>query len=184
VDLSSKILIMGAGRCGTTFLWELFKELGFDTGEEAEFFQNHKRLGIERVPRVVKGTGGLCINLDKYVQQYALKIEHIFLCTRRLEPMVTSQVKMKHDKGIYEGVSSEDLQEILCEEIPGTFGKALLQIGEAGYPLSLVHFPKSAQDPDYLRSILKKSHAEGFDYLPLFYQAWNRVVKPELIRNV
>ncbi len=174
---------MGAGRCGTTFLWELFKELGFDTGNEAEFFQNKERLGLTRIPRVIKGTGGLCINLDKYVKQYELQIEHIFLCTRQLGPMVASQLKMKHDKGIYKGRSWEALQAILYKEIPGTFGKALLQIGEIGCPLSLVHFPRSAQDPDYLLSILKKSHATGLCYLPEFHKAWERVVKPELIRT-
>lgn len=174
---------MGAGRCGTTFLWELFKELGFDTGDEAEFFQNQERLGLTRIPRVIKGTGGLCINLDRHVSQYDLQIEHIFLCTRQLGPMVASQLKMKQDRGTYKGVSSIALQEILYKEIPGTFGTALLQIADAGYPLSLVHFPRSAQDPYYLASILKKAHVEGFGYLPDFHEAWNKVVKPELIRN-
>lgn len=174
---------MGAGRCGTTFLWELFKELGFDTGDEAEFFQNQERLGLTRIPRVIKGTGGLCINLDMYARVHHLQIEHIFLCTRQLGPMVESQVKMKHDKGAYEGVGQTELREILYQEIPGTFGKALLQIAQAEYPFSIVKFPKSAEDPDYLLSVLKKSHAEGFCYLPEFHKAWERVVKPELIRN-
>ncbi len=174
---------MGAGRCGTTFLWELFKELGFDTGDEAEFFQNQERLGLTRIPRVIKGTGGLCINLGMYVKVHRLQIEHIFLCTRGLGPMVASQMKMKQDRGTYKGMSLTDLQEKLFEEVPATFGKALLQIGDAGYPLSLVHFPRSALDPHYLATVLKKSHAEGFAYLPEFHKAWNKVVKPELIRN-
>lgn len=174
---------MGAGRCGTTFLWEMFKELGFDTGDEAEFFQNQERLGLTRIPRVIKGTGGLCINLDMYVKVHHLQIEHIFLCTRQLGPMVASQLKMKQDRATYKGVSSKSLQELLLTEIPGTFGKALLQIAHAEYPFSIVKFPKSAEDPVYLARVLKKSHAEGFGYLPEFEKAWERVVKPELIRN-
>ena len=174
---------MGAGRCGTTFLWELFKRLGFDTRDEAEFFQNQERLGLTRIPRVIKGTGGLWINLDMYVRVHALQIEHIFLCTRQLGPMVASQLKMKQDRGTYKGMSLTALQEILYKEIPGTFGTALLQIADAEYPFSVVKFPKSAEDPDYLASVLKKSHAEGFDYLPEFHKAWMNVVKPALIRN-
>jgi hypothetical protein len=174
---------MGAGRCGTTFLWEMFKELGFDTGEEAEFFQNQERLGLTRIPRVIKGTGGLCINLDMYVKVHHLQIEHIFLCTRQLGPMVASQLQMKQDRGTYKGLRSSALQAKLYQEIPGTFGKALLQIADSEYPFSIVKFPKSAEDPDYLARVLKKSHAEGFDYLPEFNKAWDKVVKPELIRN-
>jgi hypothetical protein len=174
---------MGAGRCGTTFLWELFKELGFDTGDEAEFFQNKERLGLTRIPRVIKGTGGLCINLDIYARVHRLQIEHIFLCTRQLGPMVASQLKMKQNSKTYKGLSPEALQDLLFAEVPGTYGKAILQIAHSEYPFSLVKFPKSAQDPDYLASVLKKSHVEGLGYLPEFHKAWDKVVKPELIRN-
>ena len=175
---------MGAGRCGTTFLWYLFKELGMDTGDEAEWFQNHERLGLERIPKVIKGTGGLCVNLDKYVEKYRLQVGHIFLCTRAFRPMLQSQMKMKQDKGIYKGLCLEALQETLEEEIPRTFGKALLHICEMNYPFTIIKFPKSAQDVDYCYNTLHKALGErGLPLRRVFDEAWEWVRNPDLVRH-
>jgi hypothetical protein len=97
--------------------------------------------------------------------------------------MVLSQVRTKQGKGVYKGLPSDALQDRLLQEIPHTFGKALLHICEMDLPFSIIKFPRSAQDVDYCWDTLVE--ALGETKLPLrvaFDEAWERVVKPELIR--
>src|SRR3990167_4050584 len=171
------IWIMGPGRCGTTFLWELFRNLGYDTGTEAEFLRaNEGRLDWVSFPRVIKGTGGLCINFRKHTA--GRPIEHVFLCVRAFEPMLESHLKMKYGRGQYKGLSLDELRSRLVEEIPATMGWGLLHA--FAYTYSIVIFPASALNSEYLyRVIYRAGYATDRDH---FERAWQQTVKPELIR--
>ena len=171
------IWIMGPGRCGTTFLWELFRNLGYDTGTEAEFLRaNEGRLDWVSFPRVIKGTGGLCINFRKHTA--GRPIEHVFLCVRAFEPMLESHLKMKYGRGQYRGMSLEELRARLVEEIPATMGWGLLHAFQ--HPHSIVSFPASAVNSDYLFKLMSRAgYAHDRTH---FERAWQNTVKPELIR--
>lgn len=170
---------MGPGRCGTTFLWSLFKELGYDTGEETEFLRAKAediRAGTAVFPRVVKGTGGLCLNFRKHMQGH--EIEHVFLCIRTREVLLRRHIEAKQGHGQYKKLTQEELEARLTDELPHTVGSALLHAIE--HPYSIVRFPKSAEDPEYMYTILYRA---GFaPDRDRFMRAWQVTVKPELIR--
>ena len=67
------IVIMGPGRCGTTIVVRLLQAMGFDTGNAHEIFREkpHDELRSPefRWPRVVKGTGTLCMGLNKWARE-------------------------------------------------------------------------------------------------------------------
>ena len=172
------IVILGPGRSGTTFLWELFRNLGYETGPHAEFLRAYSdEISKNKIkfPKVIKGTGGLCVNFLKHTKGH--NIGHIFFCIRSFEPLLARQIKMKKNRGVYKGMTIPHLEKVLIEEIPRTVGLGLLNIIE--HPYSIVKFPESAQDPEYLFDIINKA---GYcDDKNKFQEIWKKTVKPDLI---
>lgn len=183
--MNKHYFIIGPGRSGTTFLWYLFKELGLDTGTEAEFFRkwNDAIDHGEKLtyPLILKGTAGLCLNFNKYLERTGLEVAHIFFCVRRLEPMIVSHMKMKRGKGAYKGLDDSALEARLRQELPSTVGSGLLVSLE--YPSTQVEFPRSAEDSSYLYETLQKSLILDGISKEKFVEAWSKVRNPKLLRN-
>lgn len=174
------IVIMGPGRCGTTFWIRLFQELGFDTGGCHEIFRE-KRTEIRdpsfKWPYVIKGTGTLCVDLDRWVERCKWKVDYVYLCFRALEPNVRSMIKKKRGQGDYKGLTEEQLEKRIREEIPRGYDLARSQI--SNYAHSEVEFPRSALNREYAYECLSKSVSVDFDK---FVKVWNKVRDDKLIR--
>lgn len=182
--LKSHIIIYGPGRCGTTFLWELLNELGFETGREKEFFRKYsdeldRGESIDH-PLVLKGTAGLARNLHKYLVRSNIRVGHIFLCVRALEPMLKSHIKKKRGHGIYRKMSDKQLEKHLREELPATIGAGL--INALPYSYTIAKFPDIAESSRYAYEVLKPVLSSDQEDLDYFNTAHSRAVKPELIR--
>jgi len=154
------IVIMGPGRCGTTFLIQMFTALGFDTAGRWEIFREERkeisRLGKKYPwPRVIKGTGALCQKLKKKADFYGWKLEHIYICYRQLEPMMNSRIARKSIPKSQRKKSPEEIREYFQGTIPRTLGHALHQAAFFDCPVTVVKFPRSATDMDYLCSIFE-----------------------------
>ena len=72
---NGKILIMGVGGCGSSFLWGLLDDCGFSTGGINEWIRHS---GIREAddskifdaPRVIKHLGGFLNNMNTHLDNY------------------------------------------------------------------------------------------------------------------
>jgi hypothetical protein len=177
---------MGPGSSGTSFLWYMFRGLGFDTGKHVEFFRAERpnlfKENIEiHIPHVLKGTGGLCKNTFKYIDENHLEIEHIFFALRNFENTVRGRKKMSRNRGGYKRLSEEQLDERIKYEIPHTIGNGLLNLIERDYPFTIVKFPESALDAEYCYNKLKV--VLGDMSFENFKEAHAKVANPEKIHH-
>ncbi len=177
-------LIAGPGRSGTTFMWSLLKELGFDTGDDPEYFHHKKREALKgNFPYVVKETAGLCHNFPEYVERFNLEVDHVIVALRNLESNVKSKAKARKCDGAarFRNRTTEDIRNELRERIPLCIGRLMLHLFEGEHPHTVVMFPRSAQDVDYCYA--KVTGVMGWIPYDTFVEAWNKVVDPKLIRN-
>jgi hypothetical protein len=179
-------LIAGPGCSGTTFLWELLKELGFDTGDVTEYFHHRKAEAKKgNIPYIVKGTAGLCHNFPEYVKRFNLQVDHVIVALRNLESNVKSKARTRKRRrgqaGQFKNRTTEDIRDELRERIPLCIGRLMLHLLEGEHPHTVIMFPRSAQDVDYCYE--KITSAMGDIQYDEFVEAWNKVVQPELIRN-
>jgi hypothetical protein len=178
---------MGPGRCGSTFLWELFRELEFDTGPHPEFLRwedtkdKIKRNEEVIYPRVIKHLGGFCMRLNEHIDENDWGVEHIFFCLRSLKPCASSKAVMQHNRSPNYYISKEEAKKEAERELPYTVGMGLLQIVERDHPFTMIKFPNSALDPEYclekLQVVLKGMR---FDY---FEKRWRKAVNSDLIHH-
>ncbi len=178
--MNNVTLIAGPGRSGTTFLWRLLKELGFDTGDAPEFFKDNKREAQKgNIPYVVKGTAAMCHELDKYVERWDLKPDHVIVAMRRFESCIDSRVRMR--KRRIPSMTKEDIRRSLLEQVPLAMGRLWFHLIEEDYPYTVVTYPESAQDVDYCYH--KITEAMGSIPYDKFVEAWDKVVDPKLVRR-
>jgi hypothetical protein len=165
-------------------LWRLLRELEFDTGDDPEYFHHQKAEAKKgNFPYIVKGTSGLCYNFPKYVEMFNLEVDHVFVALRNLESNVKSKAKSRKRDGAarFRNRTTKDLRDELRERIPLAVGRLMLHLFEGEYPHTVVMFPRSAQDVDYCYE--KVTAVMGHIPYDTFVEVWNKVVKPELIRN-
>lgn len=152
------IVVAGPGNCGTSYLIRVIHALGFDTGGHREIFREVPD-EIDREgpafnwPEAIKGTGTLCHGLKKKADLYGWDVSHIFVCYRQLAPMVESRVAMRPGRQ-YKDMTEEELRAAFERELPYTMGMLLHQVAFFDCSISLVKFPRSAEDIEYLCSIL------------------------------
>lgn len=177
------IIVMGPGRCGTTFWLRLFQDLGVDTGGCHEIFREKPR-EIQNPdfqwPRVIKGTGTLCAGLNKWVENRGWEVEHVYLCVREIEANIKSMTKRKKGSREYKGLAPETLYAKIRDEILGGYGQALNQIVSAEYPFTIVKFPKSAQEIGYAYDKFREGPIQ-VSYKD-FRDAWESVLDRRLLR--
>lgn len=181
-ESEAKVLIMGPGRCGSTFLFYLLKELGLDTGPHPEFLRWERTVEKlnrkEKVefPTIIKHLGGFCLNLNDHIDRFGWSIKHIFFCLRRFEACLNSRVGMTMRRT---RKSREEATEIMMDEIPHTVGMGLFNLIERDHPFTVIRFPRSAQDPEYCYNKLSPI-LEDIDF-ETFKIAWEKTVDPSLI---
>ena len=176
------IVIMGPGRTGTTYLIEMFHALGVDSDGHLEIFREiPKEIKVQGKdfvwPEIIKGTGTLCMTLKEKSDYYGWDIEHILLCYRKLESAVNSRLA-RNPGGVYRGMSQSEKQKAFEYDIPFALGYALHQIAFFDCDVTLVKFPRSAEDLGYLYSIF-----EQFEYTyEEVVEAHEKVVDPGKLR--
>jgi hypothetical protein len=189
------LVISGTGRTGTTFLVQLFTELGLDTGfadSSAGIFEICNA-GMEwdlrspDVPYVVKDPR-LCDYLDDLLQENRIVIDHAFVPVRDLYSAAESRrhVTQRADPalgrfgipgGLWDTNAPEQQEDVLARY----FHQLIQTLTKNDIPLTLLSFPRIVLDPDYLyQKVSPVVAVVGFD---LFLEAFSRVARPELVHD-
>lgn len=190
------IIISGTGRAGTTFLVQLFAQLGFDTGftENAhQHFHSNCNAGLEwdirqpGAPHIVKSPF-LCDYLDDVIESGEVLIEHAFIPMRDLYSAAQSRIDVEkrtdpalYPNGIPGGLwytDTPDAQELILQR---QLYKLMYAIAKHDVPMTLLSFPRLVKEPDYLfrkmSPVLKEMSFEEF------LSAFRKVARPELVHN-
>ncbi len=146
-----KILIMGVGGCGSSFLWGLLGDCGLSTNGINEWIRNS---GIRAAddptkfpaPKVIKHLGGFLNNLNIHLDDYEWEVEHVFFAVSSFDLQMKINRRRKGDAFDYhEGVVK--YQKAL--------GKGMIQLIERDHPFTVVRCPRSLTDPKYCYDKLK-----------------------------
>ncbi len=189
------LVISGTGRAGTTFLVQLFTELGLETGfadqQQAVFPNCHAGMESDLrradAPYVVKSPW-LCDHLDEIMESGEVVVDHAIVPVRDLFAAAESRrdVTARTDPSIaIDGIvpgglwhtSDPNAQEQI---LMGQLYKLIWTITRFEIPLTLLHFPRIIHDPDYLfrqiAGLLPDELTESD-----FQEAFGRVARPELV---
>jgi hypothetical protein len=172
------IIIAGTGRSGTTFLVQLFTELGLDTGFSKEDYPtkidqiSHGGLehslddaDFEKLPRVIKSPYFYRF-ADKVLNDPTILIEHVFIPVRKLEDAALSRVRVQkigEEKvgstlsgdtvaGGLTGTSTSSNQEIVLGR---QLTSLIKSVAKSGKPHTFLPFPTMVHNPDYLYAAVK-----------------------------
>lgn len=191
----SHVIISGTGRAGTTFLIQLLTYLGFDTGFKDINSHIHPNCnaGMEwdirqpDAPYVVKSPW-LCDYLDDVLQSGEVAIEHAYIPIRDLFSAAQSRidVEKRTDRAFYpEGIpgglwhtDTPDTQESILEH---QLYKLIHTVTKHDVPMTLLHFPRLINDPEYLFRKMTAVLA-GTPY-GVFIAAFREVAHPELVHQ-
>ena len=181
IYMKHHIAISGTGRAGTTFLMQLFTELGLNTGFAKTSINNlptQSYGGLERsiydpnAGYIVKDPH-ICDYMADIVRNEAITIDHLIVPIRALNHAAESRRRVQAlgcADGSLWGTNSmqEGAQEqVLANKLYGL----LLAAAGAHIPVTLLQFPRLALDADYLftklafmleATISQKDFAETF----------------------
>ena len=167
INTSSKVIITGSGRAGTTFLIRLLTRLGFDTGFEPykeKGYREELRAGCERkihddilqhkltpeakkhwdnFPEIIKGPT-LSFVLRTYVRSGYVKIRHLFLPIRDLYEAADSRDSVGLQQG-FEG--DEHINSWLWSS--AALGNAIAAAVLFEIPTTVMRFPDVVTNSDY-----------------------------------
>jgi len=204
------ILITGTGRAGTTFLVELFTNLGFDTGFNADSLIDKKdslgRAGLEHdlrlddSPYVVKDPW-FCDYASEILSRSDIFLEHIFIPIRDLTAAAESRrfVTRSGNKQIsfldkfksllgkkttFAGGlwHTNSLNNGSQEEILlAQLYKLMVAVSSTQCPVTLIKYPRSTKDALYLYEKLKPVLKEKT--LEEFTSVYLETVKPDLVHT-
>lgn len=165
-----KILITGVGGCGSSFLWGLLGDLGFDTGEINEVMRHPPiKRAVDRgedveFPEVIKNLGGFLTNLNGHIDRHNWEVRHIFLAMASHELQIKAYVKRRRYK--QEGLSKEERIALAEHDYRQGLGKGLIQIVERDHSFTIIRCPRSIKDSKYcyekLKGVLKDTVYEEF----------------------
>jgi hypothetical protein len=186
------IIISGTGRAGTTFLVQLLTELGLDTGfsdSSSGIFENCNA-GMERdlrdpdAPYIVKSPF-LCDYLGELLENASITVEHAIIPIRDLYSAAESRRDVSrrsgHDPAANGGLWHTDKPERQEDVLTHQFYKLLHTIAKHDIPMTLLSFPRLAQEPDYLYQ--KLTFLVGGIAHDAFYSAFRAIARPELIHT-
>ncbi len=192
------IIISGTGRAGTTFLVQLFTELGLDTGfknpqegiyENCNAGMEFMNLGDPEAPYIVKSPC-FCDFLDTAMESGRVTIDHAIVPMRDLFSAAESRRFVSRitppdaypslpdvPGGLWHVRNPEEQEAVLACQLY----KLMFALAKYSIPLTLLHFPRFVQEPEYLYQRL------GFllDDVPFsrFRRAFQRVSRPELVHD-
>jgi len=164
-----KILIMGAGGCGSGFLLGILRACGLETGPHNEFMRwGGVREAIKAgqdpktiyTPKVIKHLGGFLVNLNEHVDRHGWEIQHIFF----------SVASYKLQMQAYKKRAKKTLQEADQQYRDG-LASALIQLIERDYPFTMVRCPRSIKDTEYCYEKLKVVLGIDYEAFKLIHQA-------------
>ena len=189
------LIISGTGRAGTTFLVQLFTALGLDTGfaDPASGVHVNCSAGMEwdilhpDAPYIVKSPW-LCDSLDELLEAGRMVIDHAIIPVRDLYSAAESRrdVTRRSDRTLYpEGIPGglwlTDRPERQEAVLVNQLYEMIYAIAKWNIPMTLLHFPRLVQDPEYLfRKVefaLKRISREEF------LAAHRRVARLELVHE-
>jgi len=191
------IIISGTGRAGTTFLVQLFTELGLDTGfksaQEGIYENCHAGmeimdLGAPGTPYIVKSPW-FCDSLDEVLKTGTVVIDHAIVPMRDLFSAAESRRfvhrKAKADDaaqgnvhgGLWHTQNPAEQEKVLALQLY----KLLYALAKHNVPLTLLHFPRFVHEPEYLyrriRFLLVDTSFSDF------LAAFRKVSRPELVHD-
>ena len=190
------IIITGTGRAGTTFLVQLLTHAGLDTGfraEETSRVDAISRAGLEwnildeDAPYIVKSPH-LSSRLNAVVESGNLVIDHAIVPMRDLYEAAESRrfVQTHQDRdpeprvvrgGTWGTTELEGQEDFLARQTHALMHSLAVH----DVPLTLLAFPRLAQDPDYLAERLHRVFTEVKP--SRFVEAFETVARPELIHR-
>src|SRR5262249_48005642 len=188
------VIISGTGRAGTTFLMQLLTELGLDTGfgDSSSHIIENCNAGMERdlrdldAPYIVKSPF-LCDYLDELLQNPGITVEHAIIPMRDLFSAAESRRDVSRrsgrdpadpvDGGLWHTDKPERQEAVLAHQ----FYKLLHTIAKHDIPMTLLYFPRLAQEPDYLYE--KINSLVGRIAYDSFFRAFRAIARPELIHT-
>lgn len=190
------IIISGTGRAGTTFLVQLFTELGLDTGfkspQEGIYENCHAgmeflNLGAPDAPYIVKSPW-FCDTLDRVMESGHVAVDHAIVPVRDLFSAAESRRFVERNTppdpsfqetpgGLWHVHNPEEQEAVLALKLY----KLIFTLAKYSVPLTLLHFPRSVLEPEYLYRRLGFLLSE----VPFsrFREAFRRVSRPELVHR-
>ena len=187
------IVISGTGRSGTTYLMELFAELGFDTGPWTEAHYHHvASAGRER--NVLKSAGYRVVKSPHFCDQVdaavaaGIGIEHVIIPVRNIEDAAASRVRVQEaatgsrdGKGVPGGLwgttSAEDQASVLSRKL----ASLVESLVRHDIPMTMLYFPRITTDEDYLfRKLSPLMPAMTYS---AFLLAFAEVARPERVHS-
>ncbi|GAG14434.1 unnamed protein product [marine sediment metagenome] len=153
-----KVLIMGVGGCGSSFLWGLLGDCGLETLGINEWMRwsgirrAHREGTVDQMeyPKVIKHLGGFLTNLNLHIDQNHWEIEHIFFAVSSYDCQIRETVERRALQRRHLGKSKEQLIEAAKRDYEVSLGKGLIQLIERDHPFTMVRLPRSIKDPKYL----------------------------------
>jgi len=189
------VIISGTGRSGTTFLVQLFTELGLDTGftSSDEQINDNCNAGMEwdilqpGAPYIAKSPW-LCETIEDILQNSTIHIEHAIIPVRDLFAAAESRrfVSSKSAQGqtpnivpggVWDTKHPQEQEKVLSQK----FYTLLFGLIKNDVPVTFLFFPKLVHQPVYLYSklwfLLKDISYE------IFIRAFKKVCQPELVHE-
>jgi hypothetical protein len=192
------LIISGTGRAGTTFLVQLFTHLGLDTGFSncAAGIYPGSNAGLELdlrtpdAPYVVKSPW-MCDYLDDLLASGEIIVDHAVVpmrdlfsaaesrrdVVRRRDPAAPAAEPDAIPGGLWHTKEPERQEIILAQQLH----KLLVALAKYSVPITLLSFPRFAQDPAHLYARIRPLLG-GIEY-ESFVNSFQAVSRPELIHN-
>jgi hypothetical protein len=183
------LIISGTGRAGTTFLVQLFTELGLDTGfSHANSDVNpDSNAGMEwdikqpNSPYIVKNPA-LCKDLDELLEGGNIVVDWAIIPIRDLYAAAESRRAVQRGMkvrdipgGLVSAENSRDQESILAMQ----FHRLVHTLAKHDVPMIWLHFPRLVEDAAYLYHKLKAVVPDQDE--AAFTQAFRAVSRPELV---
>lgn len=195
-----KVLILGTGRAGTTFLVQLLTSLGIDTGLDVRSGRLQVPSVIDRVdvraraglearleapesPYLIKDPT-LSLRLDKLLTDKRLVVDHALIAVRDLDRAANSRIRNtklsrkkaeRRQAGTLFGTDNPaDQREVLVTILYNL----IVTLANHEVEHTIIHYPRMLTDPEYLRRRLLPVVEVSDDE---FRQAFSKHTDPALI---
>jgi len=158
-----KILIMGVGGCGSSFLWGILGDCGLETlgiNEWMRYSGIRDALAVGthlewEYPKVIKHLGGFINNLNQHIDEHQWEVEHIFFSVASYDYQIKQMIKRRKRSSRHAGKSNEQIEQETPIDYERSLGKGLIQLIERDHPFTMVRCPRSIKDSEYLYNKLK-----------------------------
>lgn len=194
------IIVTGTGWNGSTVFLKLLRGLGFTItppGVDNQAYELLKdKILVDKMikgevpwPSAIKHLGGMCFNLNSWVDRCGWDVDHVFLLVRPLENAVARRriVGGMTRKSLippmngedYNSLSQEQLDEATRTTLRATVGAAIHELIERDYPFTVVNFPRFTTDSDYCFRCL----SGVFDDTERFQAVWDAIMDPYFVHG-